>query len=360
MSVFSEVIFDPSFKLSGSMLVEASAGTGKTYNIQNAFLRLVMAAGLPVQNILVVTFTEAATHELRTRLRAILALCRTFLEWRLYNPAGTCPIAEQEDRDRLEKACRVPLTGSNTSDGDQERLARVRLAIMDFDGSAVFTIHGFCKRVLDRYAFECGHDPDAELLPDPGLLLEEICQDWWRERTYTNKSFRAQVPFRNVDEFTRLVHLVFDRPDARIEPSEKTLEAWEDLKQKALASLDSFHTSQDKEWKTWTRNPAAEEFLALLSRIRDALNPGNLPALRILLKDFSKTASEATWSEPQTLPSELYTLGRHAEQPPTYCVPQKHTKGWEPPYESPKRKHAISARSSPWSVITPPGSGISI
>ena len=55
--------------LGGTVLVEASAGTGKTHAITSLFLRLVLEQGVPVQSILVVTFTEAATAELRDRLR---------------------------------------------------------------------------------------------------------------------------------------------------------------------------------------------------------------------------------------------------------------------------------------------------
>jgi len=72
VSDFSDIVFEPDWAAAGVSLVEAGAGTGKTYNIQNLYLRLVVAQGLKVQEILVVTFTEAATHELRQRLRLIL------------------------------------------------------------------------------------------------------------------------------------------------------------------------------------------------------------------------------------------------------------------------------------------------
>ena len=71
--IFSEAIFDPSFKMEGPHLVAASAGTGKTYNIQNIYVRLVAEGGLRVPEIQVMTYTEAATKELRDRIRRVLS-----------------------------------------------------------------------------------------------------------------------------------------------------------------------------------------------------------------------------------------------------------------------------------------------
>ena len=78
MADFSKVVFG-SWEPKGTTLVEASAGTGKTYSIQSAYLRLVLE-GYPVTGILVVTFTDAATAELRERLRGVLEECRSVLE----------------------------------------------------------------------------------------------------------------------------------------------------------------------------------------------------------------------------------------------------------------------------------------
>ena len=79
MPDFSRAVFSSDWNVSGRTMVEASAGTGKTYNIQNVYLRLVLA-GLSVQQILVVTFTKAATRELRERLRKVLLDCRNALD----------------------------------------------------------------------------------------------------------------------------------------------------------------------------------------------------------------------------------------------------------------------------------------
>ena len=95
--VFSEAIFEPGFELEGPHLVAASAGTGKTYNIQNIYARLVAEKGFRVAQIQVMTFTEAATKELRARVRAVLSNMARFL-------AGETEGIKQEELERLAKS----------------------------------------------------------------------------------------------------------------------------------------------------------------------------------------------------------------------------------------------------------------
>ena len=151
--------------LEGTHLIEASAGTGKTHTITGLFLRLVLEKNLPVNEILVVTFTEAATEELKHRVRkklreAVLACSRgksedDFLD-QLVNKAGNPEIP----RRRLNEALRA------------------------FDQAAIFTIHGFCRRMLLENAFESGSLFDTELVPDQENLKQEIVDDFWRKHFY--------------------------------------------------------------------------------------------------------------------------------------------------------------------------------
>jgi len=148
--------------LDGMHLIEASAGTGKTYTITGLYLRLVMERGLGVEQILVVTFTKAATAELRERIRSsMVELKRAWEEGRQH------PFAEALLQGREDAA---------------ERLQRLNLAILDFDRSAVFTIHGFCQRLLTDTAFESGIAFESELLADQQPLLQEVVDDFWRQR----------------------------------------------------------------------------------------------------------------------------------------------------------------------------------
>lgn len=121
--------------LRGRHLIEASAGTGKTHTITNLVLRLVLERGESIDRILVMTFTKAATAELRARIRARLRLALSALE------GAPCP----EDLSPI--LARVPPSVARA------RLAR---AVSSFDLASVFTIHGFCQRVLAEHAFESG------------------------------------------------------------------------------------------------------------------------------------------------------------------------------------------------------------
>lgn len=123
--------------LDGVNLIEASAGTGKTYTIAGLYLRLVLEKGMTVEKILVVTFTEAATQELKERIRKRLKEAEICFE------TGST-------EDPLLAAC---LKRSRSQADDLERL---RDAVRSFDQAAVFTIHGFCQRMLVENAFESG------------------------------------------------------------------------------------------------------------------------------------------------------------------------------------------------------------
>jgi exodeoxyribonuclease V beta subunit len=151
--------------LIGRNLIEASAGTGKTFAIAGVYLRLVLESRIPVGDILVVTFTEAATKELRERIRK-----------------------------RLKEAEAAFEAGQSTDfllDGLLKKIAdhagarrRLALAVRSFDEAAIFTIHGFCQRTLQENPFESGSLCDTELLTDQAALLSEIAQDYWRINCY--------------------------------------------------------------------------------------------------------------------------------------------------------------------------------
>ena len=149
-------------------LIEASAGTGKTYSITSRYLFLLLDGGLAVDQILVVTFTEAATAELRDRIRVRIREVRDLLD------AGR--LASLEDatlRRALETLIRIP--------GAREKaVKRLTNAIISFDEAAIFTIHGFCTRVLREQAFATGMDFSAEVLTDDLPLLESVVADFAR------------------------------------------------------------------------------------------------------------------------------------------------------------------------------------
>ncbi|MCK6553301.1 exodeoxyribonuclease V subunit beta [Candidatus Binatia bacterium] len=151
----------------GTAFIEASAGTGKTYAITSLYVRLLLegrADGTPlsVQQILVVTFTDAATAELRLRVRARLRQMQQAI-------AGGTPTGETDVDELLDrrKECRVA------------DLRTLTVALQDFDEAAISTIHGFCQRVLRENAFESGVPFDVALVTTQTELVGDIVRDFW-------------------------------------------------------------------------------------------------------------------------------------------------------------------------------------
>ena len=169
--IFNDVIFDNAFQLDGAHLVAASAGTGKTYNIQNIYARLIMEKGLRVSQIQVMTFTEAATKELRERLRTVL----TDVHTRIMTPQEDC-----KDNDRADKLIETS-TGGDESKKAAARTA-IELALLEFDSAAISTIHGFCSRALARYAFETNTAFSPEIEDSKLADLRQLTRDWWKRR----------------------------------------------------------------------------------------------------------------------------------------------------------------------------------
>ena len=154
-------IFD--LKVSPRVLVEASAGTGKTYTIVGIFVRLLLEKDLSVEQILTVTFTKKATAELRERVLERLRECLSVLESH-EEPKGTEPFLSH-----LYSAYKE-------DEGAREKL---RAAIRNFDDSQVFTIHGFCQKILQEEALAAGTPFEMAVNPsDP--LYETAAEDFWR------------------------------------------------------------------------------------------------------------------------------------------------------------------------------------
>ncbi len=141
------------FDLSRHAVIEASAGTGKTYTIERLVFRLITEQAVPLEKILIVTFTEKATGELLTRLREM-----------------------------LQKALREPNCEAEL----------LRPALDHFDQAPIFTIHAFCQRILQDYALEQGLDLEVQLVNDPDLMKDLLANVQRRDWPATfGKSLRA-------------------------------------------------------------------------------------------------------------------------------------------------------------------------
>lgn len=151
-------------------LIEASAGTGKTYAIASLVLRLVAEHGVRIDRILVVTYTKAATAELRGRIRTRLVQARD-----AFRGVAT------DDEVCAALIVRARAAGEDTALRWSRRLDA---AVLAFDEAAIFTIHGYCQRALADHAFAAGEPFETELLADESGLLEEVVQDFWRLQLY--------------------------------------------------------------------------------------------------------------------------------------------------------------------------------
>ena len=229
--------FDPiQSPLHGKCLIEAGAGTGKTYAITTLVLRLVLEKGLPVETILVVTFTTAATAELRDRLRRRLKTAQKILRG---------------------EACDDPqLHGLVAGCGPRElTLERLEDALANYDRMPVFTIHGFCQRILNEMAFETGSAFDAELVTDPAPLIQRLADDFWRQ-IWTSASpelMRFALPQMKSPDHLALLYRRYAVPLMDIQPDDNP----------APPSMETFRTQWSQIRDQWPS--CRDDVLALLA-----------------------------------------------------------------------------------------------
>ncbi len=228
------------FPLHGSRLIEASAGTGKTYTIAALYVRLVLGHGpddtafsralLPAE-ILVVTFTDAATQELRDRIRRrLVESARAF---------------RGEHPGRLDDFLQGLL-----ADYPAERhaaLARqLDLAAQSMDDAAIATIHGWCQRMLREHAFDSGSLFTEVMEPDLTDLLTEAARDYWRAEAYPlpqDALVLIESAWSSPDALLPTLRQLFGSSDAVSSGSlqdalQRALGQWQALKAPWLARAD--------------------------------------------------------------------------------------------------------------------------
>jgi exodeoxyribonuclease V beta subunit len=164
--------FDVSAALPGtSLALEASAGTGKTWTLTSLTVRYLAETDVTLPDVLLVTFTRAATAELRERVRLRIAEALRATEHALADPnwSSTDVVLDRIVGDAVR-------SGDNGAELTVRR-DRLRRAAQQLDEATISTIHGFCQRMLQHAALEAGVDFDAVLLDDDADLLAEIVDD---------------------------------------------------------------------------------------------------------------------------------------------------------------------------------------
>lgn len=153
--------------LEKSNVIEAGAGTGKTYSIAILVLRLILEKKIPVQEILMVTFTKAAVAELETRIREFIALS--------YQCAKGIAIEDATITEIVTKAI------GNEDAASTQQLLKEALALMD--ETSILTIHGFCQKTLQEFAFETQQIFGAEALsPEQQIeMSRNSIHQYWRK-----------------------------------------------------------------------------------------------------------------------------------------------------------------------------------
>ena len=187
----------------GVTRLEASAGTGKTFALAGIFLRLIVEEKIPASDILVVTFTEVATAELRDRIRRRLAEALLALEGKATADALLIELV------------------ARTQPRRDTAINSLRNALEIFDLISISTIHGFCQRTLSDNAFESGGLFNVELVADQDGLIREIAADYFRRQNYSGDALRASIALHQnltPDVFAVLLKRFLTYPELKLLP----------------------------------------------------------------------------------------------------------------------------------------------
>ena len=254
-------------------LIEASAGTGKTYSITSLYLRFILERELRVDQILVLSFTEAATAELHARLRARLQAAVA-----AYQGLGTG-----------QDAFLAGLVSASRRPGRD--LLLLQRALAEIDQAAVTTIHSFCHRILQQGAFESGMPFELELVSAVDEFVDELIYDFLAAISHRDDSRLLALLRRRygLEQLRRLVgeavrHRYFPvvSPGPGAAPgaaaTQESAEAW-------AATRAAYRRAR----QSWRENEAAIgaelEEADLLKKCRDLLAGGLVAQLAAYLRE---------------------------------------------------------------------------
>ena len=246
----------------GTLAIQASAGTGKTYALAGLATRFIAEGRAAASELLIVTFTRAATNELRAKVRERLSAAAEVLS------AGTS--------DRTGD----PLLDALVDGRSDDHLERIRRALTEFDAATVTTIHGFAKQVLGALGVTAGTDPDTRLDPDSYELIAETCADVLAGAAVGGTPAAHLPRLRELVEATRNVD---GRPDLVLVPDRDQPGATPE--QLVLCSLVERSVAAVAERR---RRTGTLSFDDILIELRDALDrPGAAAAIESLRNRFS-------------------------------------------------------------------------
>jgi exodeoxyribonuclease V beta subunit len=212
--------FDPvTAPLTGTILVEANAGTGKTHAIALTYLRLLLERGLSVERVALVTFTELAARELRERVLGALRALDAVLD--------TVGRAGSEAEQHLGEPALRPLLARIASTVAQDDLVtRVHEALLRFDETRISTIHGFCRRLLIEFGARAGIAVPQARTEAGDAARAALLRDFWRREIVSGDVARARWVVswcEDVDSLHRALAETYAAPRNAILPAAATL-----------------------------------------------------------------------------------------------------------------------------------------
>jgi ATP-dependent exoDNAse (exonuclease V) beta subunit len=260
---------------SGTVAIQASAGTGKTFALATLATRyLAERPDFSAGDLLVVTFTRAATSELRGRLRDQLVEAVRWLGGDTETPVNNEELCEH--------------LASHEPD---LRLQRLATAITEFDTATITTIHGFAVQGRSLLGASSGIDPDAKLVDDVKEMVDEVCADVLAWAAVN----QAGTALPSLDKLTEATRTAAGRPDLEIVPKPGAENAAPEQELLAVLVARSLGVISDRRRRSGTLS-----FDDLLTDLRDALRSpeatGAVEALRsrykvALIDEFQDTDS---------------------------------------------------------------------
>jgi len=279
-------VFDPfrSPIRPGINLIEASAGTGKTFSIAMLVLRAVVELGLKIDEIQVVTYTSAATDELRERIRARLLEARRQL-------SADCGEQQARPGDRDDQ-----LGSWLAAAGPGSRIRqRLDLALLDIDRAPIQTIHAFCQTVLQEQALESGQLFELEVTADVAPIRDRLVEDFWRTRLYPLAPRYARLVCSSFGGPAQLYRSIAgaENPLCDVLPASLSVPAACSELDESLAALRTWWSTGGRELRTWLAEARQEGYLL-------AAAAGNLPRLAddlgdTLAQDLAPAAEAVAW-----------------------------------------------------------------
>ncbi len=292
--------------LHGSRLIEASAGTGKTWTISALYVRLVLGHGGPhayprplmPPDILVMTFTRAATRELSDRIRARLVQAA---QWLRQAEAGE-PVASDPFMASL-------LASIEPGPARQDAAWRLAMAADAMDDAAVFTIDAWCQRVLREHAFDSGQLFDETLMADEQALRLQAVQDHWRQHVYPLSAAQLALvckcsSFKSVDALDRDLSTLLAQADV---PADTRIGTPADARAQPDARSPAASLASQSLWAVWQQSQAQR--VAALAALRaewlpkaQAMQAWLADQTSVCKKDWNgrrlSAANSAKWIEP--------------------------------------------------------------